>query len=435
MTPWFDGAGRYNQNMLMAPMIVGVCLSISQFSADPGHALESISPGIHGQATRNLIILSDPRIEDKFFPVNVNNWWGLMNQRGRLVVEPKFDWTDHSFEGITRVVTRGQTYYIKGNGTLFFEEAFVYADRFAQGRAIVGNGSHFGIIDKRGELIVAMHLDGALRFREGLVAVMVNKRCGFINVAGKVEVPLRYERVRSFHEGLAMAELPRSGAGEVVVRGYINRRGQWQVRDTRGQFSELGDFHDGLARVKVGMKWGYLDRAMKLSIEPAFEAARDFYNGIAAVRINYQWGLIDKRGKFTLQPQFEDADDLDESLVQISHNALVGFVDLAGKHHIRPQYRNAEPFLRGLAFVETDDGWGYIDAAGRWIWNPVIAKQGFVDRRLRETVAIVANTNRNNRRTHHATVSSPLWRPAIPRPYPAEYRYEEVLPSPQRDTP
>ena len=48
-----------------------------------------------------------------FYPVNVNNWWGAMNQRGRLVIFPQFDWADATYDGWVRIVVNGKTGYIR----------------------------------------------------------------------------------------------------------------------------------------------------------------------------------------------------------------------------------------------------------------------------------------------------------------------------------
>ena len=51
---------------------------------------------------------------------------------------------------------------------------------------------------------------------------------------------------------------------------------------------KAGDFTEGLARVKVGQKWGYIDKTGKVVIEPIFEKVRDFRNGLSPVKIRPQ---------------------------------------------------------------------------------------------------------------------------------------------------
>jgi hypothetical protein len=60
-----------------------------------------------------------------------------------------------------------------------------------------------------------------------------------------------------------------------------------------------------LAAVKIGKKWGYIDKTGKVVIHPEFDDARNFSAGLAEVRIGERWILIDKMGKYV---RFSDTD-------------------------------------------------------------------------------------------------------------------------------
>ncbi|EMO90076.1 WG repeat-containing protein [Leptospira noguchii] len=49
-------------------------------------------------------------------------------------------------------------------------------------------------------------------------------------------------------------------------------------------------FSDGLAAVRIGTKWGYIDKIGNVSIQPTFDLAVSFSEGFAAVRVGDQWG-------------------------------------------------------------------------------------------------------------------------------------------------
>ncbi len=53
------------------------------------------------------------------------------------------------------------------------------------------------------------------------------------------------------------------------------------------QFDQADSFSEGLARVKIGNKWGYIDKKGKLVIQPQFDEAASFSEGLALVK-NYQ---------------------------------------------------------------------------------------------------------------------------------------------------
>jgi hypothetical protein len=63
-------------------------------------------------------------------------------------------------------------------------------------------------------------------------------------------------------------------------------------------FDEAETFSEGLAKVKVGAKWGFVDRQGSMTINPTFDEAASFNDSTAWVRIGKQVGYINETGKF-----------------------------------------------------------------------------------------------------------------------------------------
>jgi hypothetical protein len=70
------------------------------------------------------------------------------------------------------------------------------------------------------------------------------------------------------------------------------------------KFDMAKNFSDGLALVKQGEKFGYIDKQGQFKIDPTFEVATSFRNGMAQVGTKTNQYLIDKSGKvfFKLKP-------------------------------------------------------------------------------------------------------------------------------------
>src|SRR4051812_29811116 len=63
----------------------------------------------------------------------------------------------------------------------------------------------------------------------------------------------------------------------------------------------------GLFPVVVGGKWGYIDKAGKIVINPQFDGATRFAKGgLAEVYMAGRVGYIDKSGKLVINPQFNE---------------------------------------------------------------------------------------------------------------------------------
>ena len=71
------------------------------------------------------------------------------------------------------------------------------------------------------------------------------------------------------------------------------------------QFGE----EEALACVKIGDKYGFINRAGEIVINPQFDYAGSFSEGVASVEIGGKYGYINPTGEFAIKPQFDKAGD------------------------------------------------------------------------------------------------------------------------------
>lgn len=368
-----------------------------------------------GQKT-DQVELVDAAADDALFPININNNWGLMNQDGEIVVYPRFEWTDYSFEGFARYVRDGKTGFLRGDPAnddnpreFFIIASYDYADRFNEGCAVVMNKGKWGMIDKSRKQLLPMQFSGVLRMQDGFAAVKKDGKCGFVNRAGKIKIPLQYKRVRSFHDGYAAVQFFNG------TWGYINKTGKTVWQDKSGKVKELGDFHEGFARVQgeAGdqLRWGFIDKRFKFSVDPVYEDARDFHYGMAAVKIKGKWGFITKADRWAIKPQFDEVDDFDDAVhssdfddverdrgerngrdlstssvyAMVKFDGRWGYINRVANNGLVPQFKEAHPFFRGLARVSRDKSFAYVTETGKVRFDPRVAiKLGIVDMRSQE---------------------------------------------------
>lgn len=70
---------------------------------------------------------------------------------------------------------------------------------------------------------------------------------------------------------------------------------------------------DSYAAVKVGKKWGFVDKDGNMVIPAQFDDARSFNNGYAAVKMGKEWGYILPDGSWAISAQFVLANDFNSS--------------------------------------------------------------------------------------------------------------------------
>jgi hypothetical protein len=276
----------------------------------------------------------------------------------------------------------------------------------------------WGYMDGKGQVVIAPKYDLAFDFQEGLACVAVGPLRGFIDASGAEIIKPQFGWCGRFSEGLTLACLKPQLFGEMVDFykgslnwGMVDRTGAVDKRfgtswDTEG-FSEgrivimgktcqgregkklehdaeaLGAlFSEGLLPAKKGGKWGYLDTAMKWTIEPRFDGADRFSEGLAAVAsasgggkkgsrdATCKFGFVDKSGKPVIEQKFDGAWPFSEGLAAVGAGGKWGYVDKAGKAAIEPQYDYAWPFSEGLGRVLVGEKQGFVDKSGAVVIKP-----------------------------------------------------------------
>ena len=102
------------------------------------------------------------------------------------------------------------------------------------------------------------------------------------------------------------------------------------------QYSELGDFSCGFARVKKAGKWGFIDKSGNEIVECTYDYVGDYHDFMAIV-----W----------------------------NNDGKEGYVDNIGDLVIPCKYRHTQDFSEGLAWVNDDGPWRCIDHNGKVVFT------------------------------------------------------------------
>src|SRR5262249_30184392 len=132
-------------------------------------------------------------------------------------------------------------------------------------------------------------------------------------------------------------------------------------------------FHEGLASVRLGDKWGFIDKSSKFVIDPNLEYGHVFYEGRSIINITengqLRHAVIDTSGKPITTQSFEWSGwEYEDGLLNVKINGKWGYIDRDGNFVIPPTFHDALEFSEGVAAVEFSDGknqWGYIDKNGK----------------------------------------------------------------------
>ena len=237
-------------------------------------------------------------------------------------------------------------------------------------------GGKWGFVNLEGKIIIPPVYDEVKVFSCGLAAVCKNGKWGYINEKNETVIPCQYVCVSQFepvedmkiwyeHDGLEKCAIVYENYSSCYL---INEKGE-RVNDKI--YNDYGGFstEPGLISVKIDNKWGYIDFAGNIIIEPRFDYVYDFSSGVAAVKVNGKWGYINTKGEYVLEPQFKDGGYFRCGMLGISMgDGQWGFMNLQGDTigSFDDQYSFMERtgWKPDVAWVNRDGKWGLIDTKG-----------------------------------------------------------------------
>ena len=275
-------------------------------------------------------------------------YW-IVDTVGNLYVLPNVTYVGEFQYGFARVVLKGDKLNPK---SITWEEADW------QFRKDVGK---WDMVDKKGRRVLNEEYDFISAFAGGTAFYKKGNEYGLIDSS-----------LNMYSFGQRYDSLSRGNDAQTLIEFFVDTS-RFVFMNEVGQplFSvsanELGDFYQGLAKVRLGDKWGFINEQGEWAIEPQFEDVGDFHEGLALAKKGVRWGYINPIGEYVIEPTFEHAFDFYEGLARVKNGYHIGFIYPNGEWLLRPQYYKATNFHKGRAIIRDKELYGIIDRKGNWI--------------------------------------------------------------------
>ena len=319
--------------------------------------------------------------------VRNENLWGFIDTTGKEIVPCKYESVENVSSGLAIVKANrlygainskgGEVIPCKYNELTDFRNGFAaFALTNAEGFA------KHGIIDSTGKIIIPCQYDeiSHYHFSEGFAVVKLDKKYGLINRKGEVIIDLAYNYITKVSEGLFCVTLTGTPPHAVyeLQYGLINQAGEEVIPC---KYAKIWDFYEGLAAVQHAKKWGFINKEGKEVIPCKYDNVNSFQEGFAWVVLNNKTTFIDKTGKEIIPFQYnasfwEDRGTIHydplyfyEGVAQVKspNNDKFGFIDTTGKVIISFEYDKANGFDNNIAAVAKKGAWALIDKQGKAI--------------------------------------------------------------------
>ena len=303
--------------------------------------------------------------------VEVNGFWGYIDERGEIVIKPIYQRTQpFSSDGIALVKKLESTQWeiIDINGNRIQTEVSTFelkGPKFNYGMIAIKVNGKWGYMNSKGKVVIPPIYNSATSWGENGGIVKRKKDFYVVDSNGK-EIPIQDSRIidaEPFFEGLASIKT------NFGTEGFINPEGKMIISP---RYKRVGNFSGGLAWVKneIGQIM-YINKEGNKAFNRIFDAAKDFdpVSKMALVKENGQWKYLSNRGGVT-EILLESYGNFSSGLAYGRTSSGVGFIDNHGTWVIQPQFRAVRDFVNGFACASSVDFWGIIDESGAWIIPP-----------------------------------------------------------------
>lgn len=269
--------------------------------------------------------------------VNIKNRWGFIDKQGNIAIKPQFDMAYGFSEGLATVEIKKKYGFIDKTGAMVIEPQYDSAIAFTEGLAIVYVGERYQIIDKKGSVLVTLdeNVVDAGCFSGGLADVTVDLNAGqdeldieykdgFIDRTGKIVIEPKYYVACSFEDGIAVVTPEEDGKS-----GFIDTTGRYVMEPI---FDEAEFYSDGVAPVKKDGRWRFVDRtgAEVVLLSHKYEYVAPMHEGRASVKIGEKYGAIDKAGNLLIDAQFDNLGYFSDGLAYARIGDMHGYINTSG---------------------------------------------------------------------------------------------------------
>jgi hypothetical protein len=318
---------------------------------------------------------------ENFCAVRKKTLWGFADKSGALVVPCKYREVSMVSDDLFEVTTLSNQKMVLGRKGETVVEAENYAfykngiyridkgqktswvvpkhryDSFEQVRNdlwIVSKSGKYGIINTAGKEVIPVKYDAMLPpSPDGYIPVSLGRKWGILNMNNHFTVPLtyKYERIYPYRDGLF----------RVLVNkkfGFIDGEGNMWISP---QYAQARDCSEGMVPVVIRDKWGFLDHKEVLKAQPYYESVSDFKNGSAIVKEGNTWNLIDKNGRQLHTVPFDKIVRTKYDRYLLYKDNKLGLADKNGREALAPKYDAIEELGDNKIKVKKDGLWGILD--------------------------------------------------------------------------
>ena len=273
--------------------------------------------------------------EIKYNLINENKKYGVIDETGKIVIEPKYDIIQipnpskpvficmHDYN-INLQQYETEVFDNKGN-KIFTEYDSVQAlptestwDGIPFEKSVLKykRNNKYGLITLENKVITEPIYDSikAINYKEGMLLVEKDKKYGAINIKGKIIIKPEYDQISI--DNYYNSETMYKASGFIVKKknedsykyGYINSKGKMLLPPEYTEISRINEIIDDKNVYLLVLKEGQAGVVKNNKVVLDFEyedRSYNLFNNMFIIQRNSKSGIADIKGKVIIQPEYD----------------------------------------------------------------------------------------------------------------------------------
>jgi len=252
-------------------------------------------------------------------PFRVDKLWGYKDNQGNVKIEPQYQYATKFVLDIAIVAKNDTLGAIDSNNNLIIPFKYQYlkpldTTEFLFGhRAIYYGEYNIGVMTRKQQVkinpeyrfiskyngcyTVTKQEDSLLEKSPTGDVRSMKFFYGLLDINGKVVIPCKYDFLNWLNDTLIVL----TTGGKGTSQALFNKKGE-QLTDF--VYMVIDKFYEGVAKARIGDKFGFIYPNGKIAIPITFEYCEVFKNGYALILEKEKWGAIDKQGKIIIKTNY-----------------------------------------------------------------------------------------------------------------------------------
>lgn len=367
--------------------------------------------------------------------------YGYIDNKGRFVIEPKFDYArDFQSNGLAVVEINNKSGIINSTGNYVVNPIYDNISDFSERRAAVFDKGSFKVIDESGKVLTTKNYNYIGDYQNGRAIFGLDEaiggyRYGYLGLQGREAIPAKFQAAHGFQDGKAVVKLKDNQFALIDLNGRVLKS---------YNYAEVGNLSEGLLAFKPSAsdKFGYINEMGRVIIKPQFTSAEPFKEGRAVVNISEdftnKYGLIDKSGNLLIKPLYNSITLLGEGRAAVGRaidenkpyiGSKYALADINGTFLTDFIYNSISEYKNAKASASDDKNTFFIDKMGKIIRNlPIVSGSGTLNVDGNLIKAFV-----DNRTAYYNKASKLVWQQNKVIPLNNAYKVREEKYSPNKD--